>query len=101
MTLPSRRTLLLAFGATLLVVIPAARVGGEQEYCRGQSRSYPEKQADTKSDEETVDLCTGIDFGMTDAIRWSTDGGLLMLIIAAWSYSRDRRQATRQLHPLP
>jgi len=96
MTLPSRRTLLLAFGATLLIVVPCVRVGGERSYCEGLDNAHRDERIVTKADEVSFDSCTMIDFGMTTAIRVSFDSGVLLLIIAAWSYGRDRRQARHQ-----
>lgn len=91
MTLPSPRTLLLAFGATLLIVIPWARVEGERSYCEGLRSAHRDAQIASKPEGAAIDFCTVVDFGMTDAIRWSTIGGFVLLVAAAWSYGRDRR----------
>ena len=97
MTLPSRLTLLLTFGATLLVVIPIARVSAEQNYCEGLRQARPPNQTATKPDDEVAfDPCTMWDFGMANAVRWSVYSGMFVLIIAAASYGRDRWQAKRQ-----
>jgi len=99
MTLPSRRTLLLAFGATLLIVVPYVRAQAARDYCEGLQQFQHDKQVDPKPGEVSIDACNMWDLGITNALRWSFDGGILTIIVAAWSYSRDRRQAKRQSHP--
>jgi hypothetical protein len=94
MTRPSLRTLGFFYVATLLIVIPLAYLSGERGYCETTERRAVNKAASANPEEVPFDdVCTMIDFGMTNAVHYSFLGGIVLIIVAAASYGRDRKKS--------
>jgi hypothetical protein len=86
---PSRKTLCIFFAAALLFVVPNAFYAGERSDCENAKSWSQRVQPSDTQDAIGFDMCTAVDFGMTDWIKYSFLGGIVVLVGAAVSYRRD------------
>ena len=92
----SRRTILLLGFAVLLFAIPEAFYAGELADCRAHRAASMKGAIQSSDDVVTLDVCSMIDFGMYDWMRYALVAGIATLFAAAVSYRGDKKNLYAQ-----
>jgi hypothetical protein len=81
------------FRRSVVVCCPECFLRGERSDCENAKSWSQRVQPSDTQDAIGFDMCTAVDFGMTDWIKYSFLGGIVVLVGAAVSYRRDQTKA--------
>jgi hypothetical protein len=93
----SRRTLVLFGFAILLFAIPYAYYAGELVDCHAHDLARGKSPTNQQNDGVYFDVCSMVDFGMYDWMRYSVLLGIVTFIATAHFYRKDRQSAKRDV----
>jgi hypothetical protein len=91
----SRIAVWTLFIAVLLIVVPVSFGAGEKYECQAEQRFRSLNGTRNDASAVSFDPCTMVDSGMLPWMRWSFDGGILMLCVSAWASWRSRVRGIR------
>jgi len=90
------------FVGMLLIVVPVSFGAGERYECQSEQQMRSLKGTPTDASAISFDPCTMVDSGVLPWMRWSFDGGIVLLCASVWTSWRSRKtqkyRSGREVH---